>query len=68
MSVVVSVQPLVGASMTAYSSAESPTIESDRTDRIEAWRGRVLRVGDEEHAGDRPTITIGRFTRKTEPQ
>ena len=63
-----SVQPWVGASITAYSSAHRPTME--RIAPTQSSRGALgsRESGIRNAPARRPTATMGRFTRKIEPQ
>ena len=47
-----SVQPLRGASMIANSTHRETDDGEHRADRVEAGRGGILGVRDQEHAGD----------------
>ena len=62
------VHPDVGASITAYSSALSPAMDSAAPTRSRGGALGSFEFGMRKIPASRPTVTIGMFTRKIEPQ
>ena len=63
-----SVQPLRGASMIENSTSARPTIESTAPTGSRRGADGSLESGIRNTPATRPKMTMGRFTRKTEPQ
>ena len=63
-----SLQPSVGASMIANSSAVSPMMDMAAPTGSTLGPDGSLEFGIRKKPARRPTRTIGRFTRNTEPQ
>src|ERR1039457_1916638 len=62
------VQPFVGASITAYSNADCEAMDSNAPIRSKRGAFGSLELGIKNTPAMRPNATIGRFTRKIEPQ